>query len=770
MGKSKPNLGEIAREVERLLALGKVAQASLICHQNMPFFLRSSQARSTSKHVRFLLAQSSLEINLDNYPKAQEILDQAFTLAKRLSDPGLLAECHLKKGRVEQRTGNWTLARDHVLSALATFRWETDQSSNVARCCNDLGVLYKQARQWPQAVDYLREALRLHKELDDEAHEAGTLLNLGICYYRSGQVDTAVPYLEQALSISRRLSILPTESRATIALAWVCCIRSQFAEAKKLARQAISLSHGKALKREMALALEVLGDTAKDEGNSEKAYKYYNAGLQIARKIAPEGDLAAELERRLAETLLSVGKLKDAEEAAGRALSIADRVNDPIEIAASHRTLALVAARKGNSKDATAHLSKALEILKGLPERFELAKTHCITAQLASELGTVRTALGGEEIHLIEARALYSQLGLAPGVRDIDERLAHLEETSGLFVRRKDSVASGEMRVRTPAARIHGFITTDERILRDIVMCCKGDMSVLITGETGTGKELLARALHTLSRPSSSPFVVVNCGALSEHLIESELFGHVQGAFTGATSSKMGLFEAAHGGTVFIDEVGDLPLSLQARLLRFLQDKEFRRIGETKTRQVEVRVIAATNRSLEDAVRKGEFREDLYFRLCGMVIHIPPLRERKSDIGPLLSEFVERYSRKYEKKGSVDPSVLEFLVGYDWPGNVRELQLEVERIISACEDDGTISAAAFSERVRSRTSAQENVGGRTLKDGMDVFARAQIRKALERNGWRKAPAARDLGLSEYGLLKMMRRLGVESSATPQGSR
>ena len=770
MRKNKPDLGEIAREAERLLESGKLAEASLLCRQNVSFFPRSAQSRNSSKQIQFLLAYASVEMGLDNYPKAREILDQAFKCAKRLCDAVLLAECHLRKGSVEYKTGNWTLARDHFLSALATFRWEPEQVSNLARCHNNLGILYRQARKWSEAVDCLEEALRLHRELKDGAREAITLLNLGVCHYRSGQIDTALPLLEEALAISRRLSLAPTECRATIAIAWVYCIRAQLTEAEKLARQALCLSRSMALKWEIALALELLGDVALGKGNTDEAAKFYNDGLLIAKKIVPEGDLAAELERKWAEVALSIGKTADAEASARRALGIAERVNDPIEVAASHRTLALVAGQNGNNKDATAHLGKALEILRGLPEKFELARTLCVAGQLAAQSRAVRIAFGDEEVHLIEARALCSQLGLAPRIRDIDERLAHLEEVRGSFFRRRVPVVAPEMGKPRPAARIHGFITTDERIVRDVEMCRNGEMNVLITGETGTGKELLARALHALCRPSSSPFVVVDCGTLPEHLIESELFGHAEGAFTGATSSKVGLLETANGGTVFIDEVGDLPLNLQTRLLRFLQEKEFRRLGETKTRRVDVRVIAATNSGLEEAIHKGEFREDLYFRLCGMVVHIPPLRERKNDIEVLLEEFVGRFSKKYGKQVTLEPAALQLLFAYEWPGNVRELQFEIERIISACEDGGVISTPAFSDRVRSRMGGQETVPCRTLKDGIDAFARAELHKALERNGWRKKPAARELGLSEFGLAKMMRRLGVEGLLVPPGSR
>src|SRR6185369_17234867 len=206
--------------------------------------------------------------------------------------------------------------------------------------------------------------------------------------------------------------------------------------------------------------------------------------------------------------------------------------------------------------------------------------------------------------------------------------------------------------------------------------------SVLIVGETGTGKELIARSIHRLSPRADGPYVRVNCGALAESLLESELFGHVKGAFTGAIDNKTGRFEAAHGGTIFLDEISSMSPKLQVKLLRVLQEREFERVGESRTIRVDVRVIAATNQALEDEIEAGRFREDLYYRLNVVPIPLPPLRERRDDLPLLAQFFLKRYGELNRRDvPDLTPEVTQALLAYDWPGNVRELENTIERLV-----------------------------------------------------------------------------------------
>ncbi len=279
--------------------------------------------------------------------------------------------------------------------------------------------------------------------------------------------------------------------------------------------------------------------------------------------------------------------------------------------------------------------------------------------------------------------------------------------------------------------------------------------TVTITGETGTGKEEIAKALHGASPRADKPFVVCNCGALVQDLIESELFGHTKGAFTGAIADKVGIFEAAGDGTVFLDEIADLPLSFQPHLLRVLQSGDFRRLGSTRILKARCRVIAATNRDLAEDVKAGRFREDLFFRLTPLTIHVPPLRERKDDI-PLLSRFIldRFYKRTGKRIAGISRPAQTALMSYDWPGNVRELENVIEQVAILAEEP-FIRLEALPEHIReSRNKAQWQP--RTLDD----VVKSHIEKVLRQCNGNRTHAARVLGISRRALLRKMEKYSI----------
>ncbi|MCX7847706.1 MAG: sigma 54-interacting transcriptional regulator [bacterium] len=276
--------------------------------------------------------------------------------------------------------------------------------------------------------------------------------------------------------------------------------------------------------------------------------------------------------------------------------------------------------------------------------------------------------------------------------------------------------------------------------------------TVLITGESGTGKELVADALHAAGARRDGPLVKVNCAALPETLVESELFGHVKGAFTGAIADKKGRFALADGGTLFLDEIGAMPLAAQARLLRVVQDKVVERVGDTAPIKVDVRIVAATNAVLEEKVRRGEFREDLYFRLKVFEIHLPPLRERREDIPLLAAHFLQHYSRQYGKPmACLSPEVNQLFLTHAWPGNVRQLQHVIEHAVIVCKG-GTITAGDLpADFVMSS-------GGGQMTTGADVGAadeRARILAVLQQVDGNKAKAARLLGIDRTTLYRKL---------------
>ncbi|HXG51691.1 MAG TPA: sigma-54 dependent transcriptional regulator [candidate division Zixibacteria bacterium] len=306
--------------------------------------------------------------------------------------------------------------------------------------------------------------------------------------------------------------------------------------------------------------------------------------------------------------------------------------------------------------------------------------------------------------------------------------------------------------------------------VRDLIrQAAPSDATVLIVGESGTGKELVAKALHYASSRSARPFVDVNCAALTETLIESELFGHERGAFTSAISRRRGKFEQAHGGSLFLDEIGDMPLPTQAKMLRVLQERSFQRVGGEDKINVDVRVICATNHNLEALVQKNAFRLDLYYRINMIVIDVPPLRERKEDIPELARHFLAVASRsgKHPARAISDAAIMA-LAQHDWPGNVRELQNAIERAVTICDEE-EIQPTHLPPAVLRITKAPPPTGGgytegKGLIEAVEQFERAMILAALEKFDWNKTRAAVSLGVTRRILSYKMQNLGIDKAA------
>ena len=374
-----------------------------------------------------------------------------------------------------------------------------------------------------------------------------------------------------------------------------------------------------------------------------------------------------------------------------------------------------------------------LEIFRG-----SLCESHCLMAESQDgqtakdvEVEIIRRD-GTTRAVAVTTSLLFDDHGLAEGVvvvfRDISEHRLLKEQLKGKW----------------RLANIIGKSPTIQRLFQKIQQVAPMDTTVLIQGESGTGKELVAQALHHYSPRSTKPFIKVNCSALAETLLESELFGHVRGAFTGAICDKIGRFEAADGGTLLLDEIGDLSHYLQLKLLRVLQEKEFERVGEVNPRKVNVRVLAATHKDLKDLLKKGLLREDLYYRLKVVPIHLPPLRERKEDIPLLVKHFVAKYNKEMEK-GVLGPTqeVLPALMDYHWPGNIRELENAIEHAF--------VHAQGLYLTLDNFPSELHRSG---IKGGTKEIE--QIRNALKKTRGNKTAAANLLGMGRATLWRKLK--------------
>jgi transcriptional regulator with GAF, ATPase, and Fis domain len=330
-------------------------------------------------------------------------------------------------------------------------------------------------------------------------------------------------------------------------------------------------------------------------------------------------------------------------------------------------------------------------------------------------------------------------------------------------LQKENSFLKSRERARSGDVEIIGQSRAMKELLSQLDKVVDTRVTVLIEGETGTGKELIASAVHHRSRRRNKLFVAQNCAALPENLLESELFGHRRGSFTGATEEKRGLFDIADGGTLFLDEVTEMPLPLQAKLLRVLQEGEIRPVGATHTKHVDVRIVAACNQNLERAVEQGRFREDLYYRLKVFPIRVPPLRERRDDVPLLAGTFLDRYTKEIGKPvAGFSQGAMELLMSYDWPGNVRDLENEIQRVVIQAEPGAFVGPELLSPRVRRVEGiiGQAGAAKGTLKEMVEQVEKYFLVEALREHGNNKTSAAKALGITREGLHKKLRQLKI----------
>lgn len=346
---------------------------------------------------------------------------------------------------------------------------------------------------------------------------------------------------------------------------------------------------------------------------------------------------------------------------------------------------------------------------------------------------------------------------------DMDEVLLNIDKALNFQqMKIENRVLKERLNLEFDFSSIIGHSKKMKDVFEVLALAAPSDATILILGESGTGKELIANAIHQNSLRKDKAFVKVNCAALAENLLESELFGHEKGAFTGAVARRLGRFEQADGGTLFLDEIGDMSLATQAKILRVLQEGEFERLGGEKTINTDVRIIAATNKNLEEEVEKEDFRKDLFFRLSVVPVHLPALRERKEDIPVLAEHFLKKYAEKNNRLlRGLSPAALDLLMRYDWPGNIRELENVVERAVILSQEEfippDLLPLNIKQSAEETDMSSADALVGRSIKD----VEKELIIKTLERNGHNITHAAETLGLTRRGLQYKLKELGIK---------
>jgi transcriptional regulator with GAF, ATPase, and Fis domain/Tfp pilus assembly protein PilF len=940
------------------------------------------EARDTARliadrrvHARIAARMANALCQKGRYRPARRYGTYAYGVLRDSDDHATVGAVSVTLGLCSARLGRPAEAIEWLQSAVATFR-RTEDTEGLVNALNNLGLVYKNLREWREATRFFEQALRLDERAGLYARMLDHNQNLGLIRYRLGQWDLAEENFRQALKIAVEIGHLQSESAALLALGLLARRRHTLDRAEEHFRRALALASQAGAQRERLLAHEYLGELELGRGNAAAALALFEPALEDARQIAPEGDLTAEFEIRTGIALLEVARLEEAQAHLLRGMTLAERIGDRIEEAIAERALARLEAHRGSPATLEAHVRAAAQCFENLDEVYELATTLAGWGDALLLLpSSVRLRVPLEPVSdaARRAAALYRSLGLVSPAAEalltlarLESEREHYDQALGLLEQAEQWLAEvgdpeaedragalrrelerqyvavslstcNEFRALEDANRLfrettdmdgllaqavklavenaggdrgfvafsgggarldvvaqHGLgrerarrilrvieqvggtriaesgpvfssrVTADPRFsgalvgalegvgslvcvplnfpsqsvglvyvdrlndnllgafkqrelnllavlansagvaiveaqrsrlleenkqLRDqlkpnpgservvtqsremasiLTLLSKvGDSSatVLFMGETGTGKGLLAQVVHEISNRRDHPFVQVNCAALPEPLLESELFGYVHGAFTGALRDKAGLFEEAEGGTIFLDEIEKIPESVQAKLLHVLDRSEIRPVGATRSKRVNARVICATGVDLRERIREGRFLEDLYYRLNDITVRVPALRERREDIPVLAQHFLAHYARQMEKTvRGFAPEVLRAFLEFEWRGNVRELEKTVKRMVVLADEGETLGLALLPPEMRDQAGAEPEPpkqNGSTLRANVSQLERRMIAEALERHRWNKARVARELGLSYPTLLSRIRTLRIE---------
>jgi DNA-binding NtrC family response regulator len=519
--------------------------------------------------------------------------------------------------------------------------------------------------------------------------------------------------------------------------------------------------------RPSLLTVEFLGDVHLEQGNAEAALKLYDEVFPQAMALVPKGDIVAELRRRRAECYYLLGRFDEAYEESKTGLDHCREMGDRYEEAATYRILALSAGAVGKAAEARQWFEQGFAYYDDIETPYEWGKLWMSYGDWL--LGPHAAEYASRDAAIDAYRAAvehFDAMGAAAKLEMARRKLAGAQPSTlgegpgsaaaTLHRPRRRPSREAELLRRSEWAREQFHFTTRSRtildLLDDVAKLAKSDTPILVLGESGTGKELIAAGIHRLSG-RSGPYMPINSAAIAKEMFESELFGHVAGSFTGATRDRPGLFEVADQGTVFLDEIAEMPLELQSRLLRFLETGETRRIGANHNVAVHARLVAATNRQRTGLERGDNFRADLYYRLAHAVVVLPPLRQRgEDDLEALIDQFLADFARHENKSVRLSEVARTRLHEFGWPGNVRQLRSVLRRATLLTPDRGEIQ------------EHQLQLGGEkapsSLVEELEVAERGRIASALEQSRGSRAEAARSLGMKRTTLLNKMRRFGL----------
>ncbi len=707
-------------------------------------FIAGGEAIDGSMAVPHHLAAKA-HLALQNPAGALKCARLAQAAASKDGDSTVLAEIFLTLGSVLRDLGQVRESLRAYSDAESIFR-RNDHTEGRCRALNLLAGVYFKQTDYRHALSTLLEALEMARAIGDNAKIAYMMGNIGRIQTFLGDLSDAERHLKTNLELSEDLGDQLEVARAHLSLGYVQMQRGNYDEADQSFMAAQSLLVVSGSRRDEAICLSYQGELARRRGDLADSQILLDKALHLAEKVAPETTLVGRILRQQAETMIAVGNFRIAQKMVARALPIMGGNGDQVTCGALWKLQAVLGEIQ-KPTDSSAAIHKALDLLTEAGVRFELAEALQTAGSL--KIFSVRQRM----TYLFRAEEIFAHTGLLARSNEVQIAIDLLD---------RGNREPGDIATANAVDFESDYISCSpevQRIKEEMLTCgSRSDMPILLTGPTGVGKTALATYFHHRVFPRR-PFIVVNCAAIPDTLLESELFGYVAGAFTGADRRTIGKFEAANHGVILLDEIGDMPLALQAKLLGVIERRKVTPLGSVEEIDLDVRLIAATNQSLPELVAQNRFRSDLYYRLSGLSFDIPALADRPEDI-PLLADYYLRQYQLLAEGQSAPPELLRYLMAQEWPGNIRELDFAIRKIRSMGKsiEHGDL-LTMYPAIVANRPAPA--VGN--LFEQVEEFERNLLVQTLRAVGGNKCQAARILGIHEATVRTKIKRYGLDQN-------
>ena len=683
----------------------------------------------------------------ENLSKALTLIRTAISIFSRLiGETAEAAECYLVLGGILRDMGKFREAEKAFRDAESIFR-RSDNLNRAGIALNRLAAIHFRKGEFNSSLKCLLEAIEYAKREKDNQKLAYLFGNIGRVHTLMGKLNQAGENIRFNIELSTELDDQVELARSYLSLGYVRMQQARYDEAEEALTTGRQYVEKNNMAKEEIIYLTYSGELMYKTGRLDESEVLLARAVTAASKMAPDSLLAARAMRQTAELLLNRGLYRKALQMANKSLALMKKLEDSVEIGALLRIQAECHMHLEDKKKARNAFVSSIATLEESRARFELADS------LAAAGKCPAFGLSQRTMYLCRAEELYNVCGIDEKAMLIQKLIGNIELADKSDLSQLENADSNR----------HEFPTRNSRmkeIISHLRLLGNTDIPILFTGETGTGKDYLARYFHSIVRPDG-PYVAINCAAVPETLIESELFGYHKGAFTGADDNRRGLFLAANNGVLLLDEIGELPLRLQAKLLSVLETKKLRPLGTAREIPLNLIVIAATNRNLYEMVEQNVFRQDLYYRLAGITFELPPLRERKEDIPHLLEFFMRKFGL-LDSGQKPETELVRMFVGHDWPGNIRQMENKVKQlsVLASMAKEGSIV-----ELSRKFFEAGNDSETHSLFEQVEQFEKRLLIQALVSANGNKSEAARLLAIHESTFRAKMKRYDLISIAS-----